>query len=65
MIQALHTIFRYNVLPFAGGTMGAVNGMRPDGKNDFTSPQSDEFWTGVTYALAAEMIQEVRVNLNA
>lgn len=58
VIQALHTIFRYNVLPFAGGTMGAVNGMRPDGKNDFTSPQSDEFWTGVTYALAAEMIQE-------
>jgi len=39
--------------------MGAINGMRPDGSKDVTSPQSDEFWTGVTYAVAAEMIQEV------
>ena len=38
--------------------MGAINGMRPDGKKDQTSIQSEEFWTGITYALAATMIQE-------
>ena len=30
--------------------LGAVNGMRPDGKVDTTSMQSQEVWTGVTYA---------------
>ena len=40
--------------------MGAINGMRPDGRKDLTSVQSDEFWTGVTYGLGATMIQEVR-----
>ena len=39
--------------------MGAINGTRPDGSMDLTSPQSEEFWTGVTYALGATMIQEV------
>lgn len=58
VVCALQSIFKHNVLPFAGGTMGAINGMRPNGSKDITSPQSDEFWTGVTYAVAAEMIQE-------
>ena len=40
--------------------MGAINGTRPDGNMDLTSPQSEEFWTGVTYALGATMIQEVK-----
>lgn len=31
---ALKTIYDNNVCRFAGGTMGAVNGMRPDGKVD-------------------------------
>ena len=44
---------------FAGGNMGAINGTRPDGKKDITSCQSEEFWTGVTSSLAAQMIQEV------
>ena len=57
--KALDTIFNFNVLPFDGGRMGAINGMRPNGEIDYTSPQSEEFWTGVTYALAATMIQEV------
>ena len=39
--------------------MGAINGMRPNGKKDTTSLQSEEFWSGVTYGLAASMMQEV------
>lgn len=38
--------------------MGAINGMRPNGKKDLTSCQSDEFWTGVTYSVGSLMFQE-------
>jgi non-lysosomal glucosylceramidase len=55
---ALMTIYDWNVQRFAGGTLGAVNGMRPNGTVDRTSMQSQEVWTGTTYALAAAMIQE-------
>jgi len=41
-----------------GGKRGAVNGMLPDGNVDMSSMQSREIWSGVTYALAATMIQE-------
>uniref|UniRef100_A0A8D2J7Q3 Non-lysosomal glucosylceramidase n=1 Tax=Varanus komodoensis TaxID=61221 RepID=A0A8D2J7Q3_VARKO len=58
VLSALRTIFELNVLGFAGGTMGAVNGMRPSGVPDTSSVQSDEVWVGVVYALAATMIQE-------
>ena len=37
--SCLDTIFKYNVMSFEEGTMGAINGMRPDGKPDLTSPQ--------------------------
>lgn len=53
---ALRTIHRLNVRGFAGGTMGAVNGMRPDGTVDESSEQSKEVWVGTTYALAAFML---------
>lgn len=53
---ALRTIHRLNVLGFAEGSMGAVNGMRPDGTVDTSSEQSQEVWVGTTYALAAFMI---------
>jgi non-lysosomal glucosylceramidase len=53
---ALRTIHRLNVHAFAGGTMGAVNGMYPDGSVDTSSEQSQEVWVGTTYALAAFMI---------
>lgn len=49
------------------GTMGAVNGFvlnsNPDkpGRIDDTTIQSEEIWTGVTFALAATMIYEVSV----
>ena len=52
-------MFDLNVMSFAGGQMGAVNGMRPDGVPDRSSVQSDEVWVGVVYGLAATMIQEV------
>ncbi len=54
---ALQTIYDFNVRRFADGGMGAVNGMRPDGTVDTSSNQSQEVWTGVTYALAAAMLQ--------
>ncbi len=53
---ALRTIHRTNVCGFAGGRMGPVNGMRPDGSVDGSSEQSAEVWVGTAYALAAFMI---------
>ncbi|XP_025973175.2 non-lysosomal glucosylceramidase-like [Dromaius novaehollandiae] len=58
VVSALKTIFENNVMGFAGGTMGAVNGMTSDGVPDASSVQSNEVWIGVVYALAATMIQE-------
>ncbi|KAL8601227.1 hypothetical protein ACOMHN_003033 [Nucella lapillus] len=55
--RALKTIYENNVMRYGRGSMGAINGTRPDGSKDLSSPQSEEFWTGVTYALAANMIQ--------
>ena len=56
--SALMTVHDWNVQRFNGGMMGAVNGMRPNGDVDKTSMQSQEVWTGTTYAVAAAMIQE-------
>ncbi|XP_053271886.1 non-lysosomal glucosylceramidase [Pleuronectes platessa] len=56
--RALKSVFDLNVMSFAGGQMGAVNGMRPEGVPDRSSVQSDEVWTGVVYGLAATMIHE-------
>nr|CAB3481875.1 unnamed protein product [Digitaria exilis] len=56
--SALGTVLDYNVMRVKGGGVGAVNGMRPDGGVDSSSPQSKEVWPGVTYAVAAAMIQE-------
>lgn len=57
--SSLKKIFENNVMMFEGGNMGAINGTRPDGSKDISSCQSEEFWVGVTYGLAANMIQEV------
>jgi len=54
--QSLRTVFENNVLKFGDGTLGAVNGMRPDGSIDVSSEQSQEVWTGVTYSVAALML---------
>uniref|UniRef100_A0A6Q2ZL37 Non-lysosomal glucosylceramidase n=1 Tax=Esox lucius TaxID=8010 RepID=A0A6Q2ZL37_ESOLU len=56
--RALKSVFDLNVMSFAGGQMGAVNGMRPEGVPDRSSVQSDEVWIGVVYGLAATMIHE-------
>lgn len=63
VVRALKTIFELNVQAFAGGAMGAVNGMQPHGVPDRSSVQSDEVWVGVVYGLAATMIQEVMYSL--
>ena len=41
--KALNTIYEYNVLKFANGQMGAVNGMKPDGTIDREYIQVDFF----------------------
>ncbi|HEX7472692.1 MAG TPA: glycoside hydrolase family 116 protein, partial [Candidatus Limnocylindrales bacterium] len=53
---ALRTVHERNVCGFGRGTMGAVNGTRPDGSVDRSSEQSQEVWVGTSYALAAFMI---------
>lgn len=63
---ALKTIYDYNVMNVCDGNLGAVNGFvlnsNPEkvGHVDFTTVQSEEVWTGVTYALASTMLYEVR-----
>ncbi|KAI6695873.1 hypothetical protein NL676_023583, partial [Syzygium grande] len=54
--SSLQKIYDFNVMKVRGGRMGAVNGMHPNGKVDETCMQSREIWTGVTYAVAANMI---------
>lgn len=62
---ALKTIYENNVMGFCKGNLGAVNGFIPNanpdkpGHVDSVTIQSEEVWTGVTYALAATMLQEV------
>ncbi len=54
--RALQTVYERNVLGFGDGAMGAVNAVRPDGTVDRSSEQSQEVWTGTSYALAAFML---------
>lgn len=62
---ALKTIYDNNVKNVCDGNLGAVNGYvlnsNPDkpGHIDYTTIQSEEVWTGVTYALASTMLFEV------
>lgn len=62
---ALKTIYDNNVMNVCDGKLGAVNGYvlnsNPDkpGHIDYTTIQSEEVWTGVTYALASTMLFEV------
>lgn len=64
---ALKTIYDNNVMKFCKGNLGAVNGYimssnpEKNGRVDYTTIQSEEVWTGVTYALAATMYEEVRM----
>ncbi|XP_072974444.1 uncharacterized protein [Typha angustifolia] len=55
---AFEKIYQFNVLKVKDGKVGAINGMRPDGTVETSVLQAREVWPGVTYAVAAAMIQE-------
>ncbi|GAC1701136.1 MAG: GH116 family glycosyl hydrolase [Candidatus Acidiferrum sp.] len=57
-LKALANIFAFNVMKFAGGEMGAVNGMAADGSIIKTNEQVQEVWTGTTLGLAALLLSE-------
>jgi non-lysosomal glucosylceramidase len=57
--KALKKIFDFNVMKFANGEMGAVNGIGADGKvilND--NEQVREVWGGTTFSVAALMLAD-------
>lgn len=58
--STLNTIFENNVMSYRQGTGGAINGYLTEKKIDPFCLQSEEVWIGVTYALAATMIYEVK-----
>lgn len=55
----LNMVFKTNVMKFGDGRLGAVNGMTKSGELEIVSMQSEEIWTGVTYAVSSTMIMEV------
>ncbi|MBS1849396.1 MAG: glucosylceramidase [Acidobacteria bacterium] len=54
--KALKKIYDNNVLKFANGAMGAVNGMAADGSIIKTNEQVQEVWIGTTFSLAATLL---------
>jgi non-lysosomal glucosylceramidase len=58
--SALQKIFDYNVMKFADGNMGAVNGIAADGKPVALkdNQQVNEVWTGTTMGVAGLMLSE-------
>ena len=56
--KALKNIYDNNVMKFAGGEMGAVNGIAAEGTLIKTNEQVQEVWTGTTLALAGFMLGE-------
>ncbi|KAI3460715.1 hypothetical protein Pfo_017378 [Paulownia fortunei] len=61
--SALEKIYHFNVMKIKGGMRGAVNGMQSNGEVDLSALQSREIWSGVTYSVAAAMIQEDMVDM--
>ncbi len=57
-VSALKKIYALNVLKFAGGEMGAVNGIAADGTIITSNEQVQEVWTGTTFGLAALMLAD-------
>jgi non-lysosomal glucosylceramidase len=57
-LSALHKVYDTNVRKFAKGEMGAINGIGADGGLLHNNPQSEEVWTGSTFAVASHMIAE-------
>jgi non-lysosomal glucosylceramidase len=59
-LSALKKIFAFNVMKFADGSMGAVNGMAADGSliQLKDNQQVREVWTGTTMGVAALMLSD-------
>jgi non-lysosomal glucosylceramidase len=57
-LKTLKKIYDFNVMKFAGGDMGAVNGIAADGTLLHTNEQVQEVWTGTTFSLAALMLDD-------
>ena len=57
-IKALKKVFDFNVMKFADGQMGAVNGIGADGHALSSNEQVEEVWTGTTFGLAALMLSD-------
>jgi non-lysosomal glucosylceramidase len=57
-VSALHKVYDTNVKKFAKGEMGAINGIAADGSLLHNNPQTEEVWTGATFAVASHMIAE-------
>ena len=57
-LKALGNVFELNVMKFADGEMGAVNGITVDGSIVTTNQQVQEVWTGTTLGVAALMLSE-------
>lgn len=56
--SAAKTIFEFNVMKFAGGQMGAANGMSADGSIIRDNEQAPEVWVGTTFGFAALLLSE-------
>jgi non-lysosomal glucosylceramidase len=56
--KTLKKIFDFNVMKFANGEMGAVNGIGADGAIIKTNEQVQEVWTGTTFSVAALMLAD-------
>jgi non-lysosomal glucosylceramidase len=57
-VSAMKKVFDFNVMKYANGEMGALNGMGADGSILKDNEQIQEVWTGTTFAAAAEMLAE-------
>jgi non-lysosomal glucosylceramidase len=57
-VKSLKKIYDFNVMKFAKGEMGAVNGMAPEGTVVRTNEQVQEVWTGTTFGAAALMLSD-------
>ncbi|MBZ5664930.1 MAG: glucosylceramidase [Acidobacteriia bacterium] len=56
--KALKKIFNFNVMKFAKGEMGAINGIEADGTLMNSNEQVREVWGGTTFSLAALMLAD-------
>jgi non-lysosomal glucosylceramidase len=56
--KALKKIFDFNVMKFAKGEMGAINGIEADGTLMNSNEQVHEVWSGTTFSLAALMLAD-------